>query len=302
MMATAVAVDSPVYGCAENGVPSQTTVPSSEWLKHAPRGAYTTARTVNQKSVFELSFHVQRLAETARLMSNDANGAGAPVPEELVNVELLRPKALATLKAAIQSFEDAHANHDGEMRLTMLTHWEDGKPNIAAHVSAMPARARPPIKVQVKGAPRSNAAAKDSEWVRERQSLEDAKPSDVNEIVLVSEDGSIYEGLSSNFFAVKDGKLYTAGEGILLGTVRHIVLQVCEQEGIPVELTPPKVQDASSWEGCMVTSTSRLCLPVCQIETFGEDGPLTYHLLRDGLVNRIEKLVMQAIEAASEAL
>lgn len=38
--------------------------------------------------------------------------------------------------------------------------------------------------VQVHGHGRSNAAAKDSEWVRERQDLERQKPEDVNEVVL----------------------------------------------------------------------------------------------------------------------
>ncbi len=36
--------------------------------------------------------------------------------------------------------------------------------------------------VQVKGAPRSNALAKDSEWVRQRKALEAGKPADVNEV------------------------------------------------------------------------------------------------------------------------
>lgn len=38
------------------------------------------------------------------------------------------------------------------------------------------------LLVQVRGAPRTNAAAKDSEWVRQRQELERDKPADVNEV------------------------------------------------------------------------------------------------------------------------
>lgn len=47
--------------------------------------------------------------------------------------------------------------------------------------------------------------------------------------------GSLFEGLSSNFFAVLDGTLYTAGEGVLAGTVREVTLQVAAREGIPGE-------------------------------------------------------------------
>lgn len=34
------------------------------------------------------------------------------------------------------------------------------------------------------------------------------------------------EGLSSNFFAIQDGALLTADEGVLSGTIREIVLEV----------------------------------------------------------------------------
>ncbi len=38
------------------------------------------------------------------------------------------------------------------------------------------------VMLQARGAPRQNATAKDSEWVRTRQALEKDKPSDVNEV------------------------------------------------------------------------------------------------------------------------
>ena len=47
--------------------------------------------------------------------------------------------------------------------------------------------------VQIRGQPRANAAAKDSEWVRERQELEATRPDDVNEIVLVNK-GAHFNG------------------------------------------------------------------------------------------------------------
>ena len=40
------------------------------------------------------------------------------------------------------------------------------------------------MTAQARGAPRSNATAKDSEWVRTRQALEKDKPQDVNEVML----------------------------------------------------------------------------------------------------------------------
>ena len=42
----------------------------------------------------------------------------------------------------------------------------------------------PSTILQARGVPRSNATAKDSEWVRTRQALEKDKPDDVNEVSL----------------------------------------------------------------------------------------------------------------------
>lgn len=47
-------------------VPCEAT--SGQWLAMAPRGAYTTARTVDGNLVFKLSSHIQRLATSANLM------------------------------------------------------------------------------------------------------------------------------------------------------------------------------------------------------------------------------------------
>lgn len=46
------------------------------------------------------------------------------------------------------------------------------------------------------------------------------------QILLVTEAGQVLEGTQTNFFVVKDDKLCTAQEGVLMGTVRGVVLQV----------------------------------------------------------------------------
>lgn len=46
------------------------------------------------------------------------------------------------------------------------------------------------------------------------------------QILLVTDAGEVLEGTQTNFFAVKDNKVYTAEEGVLMGTVRGVVLQV----------------------------------------------------------------------------
>eukprot|EP01025_Chloroclados_australasicus_P050733 TRINITY_DN5870_c0_g1_i1.p1 TRINITY_DN5870_c0_g1~~TRINITY_DN5870_c0_g1_i1.p1 ORF type:complete len:103 (+),score=2.65 TRINITY_DN5870_c0_g1_i1:70-378(+) len=39
-----------------------------DWLRSAPRGAYTAIRTVGRDKIFEFTFHINRLTESVRLM------------------------------------------------------------------------------------------------------------------------------------------------------------------------------------------------------------------------------------------
>ena len=41
-------------------------------------------------------------------------------------------------------------------------------------------------------------------------------------------------------------QVHTAGEGVLAGTVRRLLLEVCEREGVPVVLEPPTLDSAAS--------------------------------------------------------
>jgi thiol oxidase len=153
---------------------------------------------------------------------------------ENANLSLLQ--VLRSLSAAVENFTHKQTSEqsDGEMKLTMLLTWTkdgteavDGSPfTVFSHVAVLPDRPARPIKVEVKGAPRMNAKAKDSEWVRQRQALESSMGAGVNEIILMDHDGGLPEGTQTNFFALQQGSLVTAGDGVLEGTVRKLVLQV----------------------------------------------------------------------------
>lgn len=56
------------YFLAVNDKASPTELDAGKFLSSYPRGGYTTARTVNQHSVFELDLHISRTARTIRLM------------------------------------------------------------------------------------------------------------------------------------------------------------------------------------------------------------------------------------------
>lgn len=163
-------------------------------------------------SVFELSFHIERLASSALLMLEADAREGRPGAAALLSAHAgtagdagwLRPRVLASLRAAVAAFRGQLGavasgcssipaaaaaavtasniqRQEEELKLTVLVTWDNQHVDVWTHVSPLPRRPQPPVKVSVAGHPRSNAAAKDSEWVRQRKELELGKAADVNE-------------------------------------------------------------------------------------------------------------------------
>lgn len=54
-------------------------------------------------------------------------------------------------------------------------------------------------------------------------------------------------------------------EGVLLGTVRGLALDMCKELGIGVDETVPLMSESQYWDEFMVSSTSRWVLPCREI-------------------------------------
>ncbi len=119
-----------------------------------------------------------------------------------------------------------------------------------------------PVELALHGA-RDNPTVKHGQWIEKRKALEERMRPDCNEVVLVDEQGLVYEGLSSNVMALdSSGTLWTApAETVLTGTVLQLVLSVCEASQIRVNRQCPTV-DLLCRSSVMISSTSRLTLPV----------------------------------------
>jgi branched-subunit amino acid aminotransferase/4-amino-4-deoxychorismate lyase len=100
---------------------------------------------------------------------------------------------------------------------------------------------------------------------------------------MVQPDGTILEGLSSNFFGVRGNSLWTADEGVLNGITRKVVMDEARKAGIPVHFTPLELDELKSLDEAFITSSSRAVLPVVQIDEWvigsGAPGPITKTLL-----------------------
>jgi len=273
-----------------------------------PDGAYSTARTCsNAKRLFEWDTHIARTASSARAMiESEAGGADllqscAP----LTQPELLGPRLTKTVAAAMREWLGASPQADApELKVTVHVSWRPE--HVACHVAALPPMAQPPVKVEVRGSPRGNAAAKASSWVAERAPLEALKRDDINELLLANASGEILEGSQTNFYAIHNGAVHTAADGVLAGTVRRLLLEVCERECIPVILSPPRLDTAAEWEGALISSTSRLLLPIDQLFVPAEGQRSSdADLLRsfdngpEALTTRLRKLVASEVDAHS---
>ncbi len=141
---------------------------------------------------------------------------------------------------------------------------------------------------------RKDPKAKVFEFVEIQDQIRGQFGQRVEEVIMLDPSGGMLEGLSSNFFAVKEGSVYTASRGVLNGITRQIVLDIARREAINVIYQKPKFREIEQFSECFITSTSRGVLPVVSIDHKiigpGNPGPITrkLHQLFD---ERIPKLV-----------
>jgi len=255
-------------------------------------GGYTTGRTVERNAILELETHVERLARSTWDIFH--------VDPKQLTLERVRNILIQNLKLALQTYENEHPNHENEMKLSIIVtkHKEDIEQRFCmmTHVTEL---SKPPqnVHVEVRGSPRHNPTIKDSEWIRARKALEEQMGPDVNEVLLHDNKYRIYEGLSSNFFAVQvNGTVVTApADQVLEGTIRKIILAVCNEHQIPVVFEAPDANNRTQWQGALISSTSRIALSINSIR-FPDITQMKEHFFEPTeLVNRIRDLTFQKL-------
>ena len=68
--------------------------------------------------------------------------------QSITEAARLRPDVVASLHTAVDAFLEAHPQHQGELKLTVLITWRD-RQEVHTHVAALPPRPQPPVKAQV---------------------------------------------------------------------------------------------------------------------------------------------------------
>ena len=223
-----------------------------------PAGAYTTLRTYHGDRVVRIGQHVQRLVDSVRIQ-------GRPGSLDEADVRPLLSEALSSTRYP-----------ESKLRLTFAP------PSL--FVSIEPLELLPEsfyrdgVRCVTIPLHRDRPDAKDTRFIATASKAYRALPAGVHEALMVADDGSILEGLSSNFFAILDGVLHTEDARALRGVTRSIVLELA-QGPMAVSLTPVRMADLPRVSECFLTSVSREILPVSHVDGVtigsGEPGPTT---------------------------
>ena len=229
-----------------------------------PSGVYTTFRTFEKTKVLQLELHFERLEKSAEILGHQLS----------CNRILLR-QAIREILLGLP---------DQDYRIRLSVDLETGEKKF--YLALEPLKPIPAI-IYKKGVKivlifdllRDTPQAKTTTFIRKADVVRHQLPPEVNEALMTDPKGSILEGLSSNFFAVKNGKLVTAGEGILEGITRELVLKSANLLRVEIIFRNVHIDELASCEECFITSTSRGVLPVVEIsETVignGMPGPVT---------------------------
>ena len=237
-----------------------------EMTRELPQGFYTTFSTLsNATKVMGLHAHLQRLyvpalelglvpaVDESTLRNRIADLAKMNLPKES-RIRLILTKDSGTVYAGIQLFQPLPQSV-----------YRDGVHVITSHVS------------------RSDPRIKGTDFIAKSAEQRKLVRGNVFE-VLLSDDGKILEGMTSNFYAVKGNMLVTAQKGILLGVTRRAVLRLARGEGMSIEYRAPRYAVGGKFDEAFLTSSSRGVVPIVSIDGSpvgeGKAGEWTKRLMK----------------------
>jgi branched-chain amino acid aminotransferase len=233
-----------------------------------PKGLYSTFRTYAERTkVLGLSLHLDRLYIPAKALEI---GPAIRRPEEL-------REALARL---LNRFPAPEAR----VRLVLDTSVEQG----TMYILLQPMQALPNevyehgVRLEISKTSRKKPALKQTGFISE-SAFDRKRVGGGTFEVLLTNKGRILEGMTSNFFYVRDRVLGTAGRGVLIGVTRQTVLAFAKWEGIKTSIKALPINEIFSIQEAFITSSSRGIVPVVQIDA---------QQVADGKVGRVSRRLM----------
>ena len=233
--------------------------------RQLPQGFYTTFRTYDSgKRVLGLRAHLQRLYQ--------------PAATQKMNPSVPANKLRQNLAQILQDYPA-----EARVRLMMAA-------NGQFYLAIEPLKPLPPeiysrgVKVITTDVERQNPRLKSTAFISASQNARDKIAGSETFEALLVRNGTILEGMTSNFFYVKEGKLGTARRDVLLGVTRRSVLRVAWGSGVEIGYRPLKQSQVPGLTEAFLTSSSRGIVPIVQIDAVtvgeGDPGPITKRLMK----------------------
>ncbi|HNE67837.1 MAG TPA: aminotransferase class IV [Anaerolineales bacterium] len=217
-----------------------------EITRELPQGFYTTFSTLNAGTeVLGLHMHLQRLYVPAKELSF------SPAVDEL------------TLRREIAELARSFLPKEARIRLILAKN-DASMYIVLQQFDALPKKVyEEGVQVVTASLARMAPRVKDTGFISSSNHQRRLVGGDIFEVLLTKE-GKILEGMTSNFYAVKKGTLITSQRGILLGVTRRAVLRLARGEGMSVEYRPPQVDE--NFNEAFLTSSSRGVVPIVSID------------------------------------
>lgn len=253
-----------------------------DFVMSLPPGVYTTLRTVNhKKAIFQLSYHFKRLYESFKLSGHDFNFSLDDLRDPLRFIFEQEVAEELRIRLFIP-FDTSNICYILSEKLTQPSSFEYQNG----------------VKADINHLHRDNPRAKLTSFIRRSEKIKKlCKENNLEESIIVNKKGELLEGLSSNFFAIKNGVVFTAAKEVLNGSIREIVMDEITRNSIPLQLKPILINDLDIIDEAFITSTSRGVLPIIQIsETVigsGKPGEITNlltHKLEERLLREAEPI------------
>lgn len=259
-------LESQLYAITPTG-PSQLSVPPNatdftDLYAGLALGVYSIVRTFHHNRFFQLEHHLARTVNSMRMLGWDY---------QLDETRLRR---------AIHECCTAYPAPEMRVRIDILAEPATALGSESRELLALMPFTPPPATLYTNGVAldyatglhRENPLIKTASFAASRKQAGNAN---AYEHLLCNDQGEILEATSANFYAVRNGVLYTAGKEILEGVTRRIVLDLVEDGGIPLQLTAIKMEDVPTLDEAMISSSSRGVMPVVRIgeQVIGEGKP-----------------------------
>jgi len=144
------------------------------------------------------------------------------------------------------------------------------------------------VDVVISSVPRGSRFAdiKTGSLIHQVIARREAKSKHAFEAISLTADEKLSDGITSNIYMVRDGKLLTPSHaaGIVEGITRKVVLQLSEEMGLQVIEGLFEVSEISREDEMFLTSSRREVVPIARIDGkavgSGTPGPVTQLLLR----------------------